>query len=265
MIELTQDQCSLLIDEQHGARLAQLNIKGLNILVEKNDNPLAWGSYPMAPWVGRLRNGQLDLHGKHNHFPLNLPPHAIHGTCFDRQWRILSQMENTLELECELGEHWPFKGKAKQKIELLDKTLRMELSVHSEQDTFPASIGWHPWFKRKLERGKELEMDFHAALKYECDEFQIPTGKLIPPGNRPWDDCFIKVKDNPSLLWPEALELEISSDCSHWVVYDMPAHAICVEPQTSAANAINNNSLAVDIVTPSKPLCAQMQFSWRLL
>ncbi len=265
MIELTQDKCSLLIDEQHGARIAQLNIDGLTLLVEKNDNPLAWGCYPMAPWVGRLPNGQLHVENKLYQFPLNLPPHAIHGTCLDVEWQVISNNHNSALLETVLSEPWPYRGKVQQKIELFEDRLLMQLCVYSEKDNFPASIGWHPWFKRKLERGETLNLEFEAEHKYECDENQIPTGKLIPIGNRPWDDCFTGVKENPRLIWPKALCLEISSNCSHWIVYDKPEHAICVEPITAPTNAINNNSLPVDFVRPQDPLCANMQISWRLI
>jgi aldose 1-epimerase len=270
MIQLEKGKNRALIDERKGGRLAQLFIGDLSILVEEEENPLAWGCYPMAPWVGRLEKGLWRYQWKDYRFPINLEPHAIHGTCFTRPWHIEKKSENSVSLSIDLGEHWPFAGRARQTISLENDTLMMELSVSSESESFPASLGWHPWFKRQLEQGEALELFFEAQNKYACDQTQIPTSELIPPGSPPWDDCFTEVTKKPLLRWNKAakgkaLEVEIESDCDHWVVYNMPEHALCVEPQTSAANAINENRLPVDIVSPEEALTKTMALHWRLI
>ena len=49
----------------------------------------------------------------------------------------------------------------------------------------PASLGWHPWF-RKPDR-----LDFHPEAMYRRDDEHIAVDELVdvPPG--PWDDCFV--------------------------------------------------------------------------
>jgi len=262
MIKLSNTSCSVDIDETIGGRIAQIRIADLNLLVGHEANPFAWGSYPMVPWVGRLRNGQFEHQGKTYRFPLNMPPHAIHGTCFDRAWKIIEQSDTQVNLQIAFEKDWPFAGYSQQVISLSENSLNLQLSVHSETETFPASIGWHPWFVRQLARGKPAELHFKAQKKYQCDETQIPTGEFIAPGKGPWDDCFINVIGKPSITWAEALRLEIASTCDHWVVYDMPAHALCVEPQSAAANSLNASPL---MVSPDNPLCAEMTLSWQLL
>jgi len=42
------------------------------------------GSFVIAPWVGRLRNGTLNYHDVEHTFPLNSGPHAVHGTVTGR-------------------------------------------------------------------------------------------------------------------------------------------------------------------------------------
>lgn len=260
MIQLSNKQCSLIFNEQEGGRLEQCYIDGLKILVDNKESPLSWGSYPMAPWVGRLKNGQLDFNNKRYNFPINMPPHAIHGTCFNKVWNIEQDLENRLEMSVELAPHWPFPGKAYQLIELQQDRLIFELSVYSYHDVFPASIGWHPWFRKQLEQGESLQLDFQASQKYQCDEEQIPTGHLEALTQKPWDDCFVGLMSEPTLYWPEALILTISSDCDHWVVYDFPEHATCVEPQTAPANSINTQQAF--LITPEKPLKKQMTWKW---
>lgn len=265
MIKLSNQHCSVDIDLEHGGRIAQIQIDGMDLLVKQEQytsNPLAWGSYPMVPWVGRLRDGKFIYQHKTYSFPLNMPPHAIHGTCFDKAWQLDDLSDSQIVLSTSLGNTWPFAGYSKQIISLNENSLKLELSVHTEKENFPASLGWHPWFMKQLSRGESAQLNFTANKKYACDETQIPTDLFVEQGQSPWDDCFIEVQGTPAITWPYALKLDIESNCDHWVVYDMPEHALCVEPQTAAANALNNSAF---IVTPEKPLCAETTLRWQLL
>ncbi len=267
MIQLSSSNALLEVDLEKGGRIEQLTVNNLNLLIEKEDNPLAWGCYPMIPWVGRLKEGCFEFKGKQYSFPLNMVPNAIHGTCFDRAWNLQEQSETQLIIQTDLGEHWPFEGFAQQTFQLEENKLRMEISVHCKQETFPAFVGWHPWFKRQLEKGGLLQLDFEAEHQYDCDQFQIPNGALIAPKSRPWDDCFTDIKRPPKLTWPGALELSLVSSCDHWVVYDMPEHAICVEPQSAEANALNSTKSLQEahLVTAKKPLVHEASLMWKVL
>ena len=46
--------CRVRVDSAHGGRIASLRVYGEELLVGAGDDPLAWGSYPLAPWAGRL-------------------------------------------------------------------------------------------------------------------------------------------------------------------------------------------------------------------
>jgi len=262
MIKLSNQQSSVYIDAENGGRLAQLHVADLQLLIAQELSPLAWGSYPMIPWVGRLRNGKFTYKNKEYSFPLNMAPHAIHGTCFDRNWEIDEVGDSHISLSISLGDTWPFTGFSKQTITLNENSLKMQLSVHTETDSFPASIGWHPWFLRQLKRGRAAELAFSAKKKFLCDETQIPTHSFTEQGLGPWDDCFTEILEKPSITWPGALKIKIESNCDHWVVYDKPTHALCIEPQTAPANALNNPNF---IVTPDTPLCAETTLRWQLL
>jgi aldose 1-epimerase len=97
----------------------------------------------------------------------------------------------------------------------------------------PASIGWHPWFV------KPDRVDLRFARMYLRDDDYITDGRIAePPPPPPWDDCFEEPLETPR-VWIGGLEVSISSDCEFWVVYDMPAHATCVEPQSATPDAFN--------------------------
>jgi len=246
----------VVVDEQVGGRLASLQVSGVELLVTESEQPLFWGCYPMAPWAGRVRNGRFSSGGRDHQLPLRMPPHAIHGTVLDREWQWTE--EDALAIS--LGDSWPFDGDAVQKIQLEPDRLVLELEVHSASDRFPATIGWHPWFRRRLApNAAEVELDFTALSMFARDDEGLPTGTRVQPSSGPWDDCFADVVKEPVLEWPGFLRLQLESSSNYWVVYDEPVGAVCVEPQTGPPDGLN---LDPEFVTPGNPLRARFVLSW---
>ena len=136
--------------------------------------------------------------------PATLPPHAIHGTVLDRPLATSSQ---TVRSRTDLGPDWPFAGRAVQRFELSADSLMCRLEVHADEP-MPASIGWHPWFVRRLEGVPgELELDLDAGAMLVRDADGIATDRRVEPPPGPWDDCFVDLRRPPLLRWPGFLEL----------------------------------------------------------
>lgn len=246
------------VDAAAGGRISSLRICGEELLVSRSADPLAWGSYPMAPFAGRLRDGRF-LYGAHRHqLPLNMPPHAIHGTVFTRPWQWIGNDA----LETELGEDWPWPGRVEQRFRVEPGLITVRMEIHAADHPFPANAGFHPWFRRQLGRGEPLRLEVEPGYRYACDDTGIPTGELVSPGSGPWDDTFTGFTRSPVIVWPGALRLELRSSHAHWVIYERPAHAVCVEPLTAPPNALNG---AADLVRPGHPLCVEMQIHWQSL
>jgi len=99
---------------------------------------------------------------------------------------------------------------------------------------------------------------------YVRDDDYITDGTTVsPPPPPPWDDCFAGPLATPR-LWIDDLEVSIDSACGYWVVYDMPVHATCVEPQTATPDAFN---LPAEIggavrLEPGEELRRTMTISW---
>ncbi len=256
-----------VIDLDAGGRVASFVVDGRELLVTEGFGPIAWGSFPMVPFAGRVREGRFTFRGRRYDLPITMPPHAIHGTVLDRRWESIGDRT----ISTELGPSWPFAGRAVQRFGIEAGRFTCRLELHADEP-MPASIGWHPWFRRRLAPpaggppGPEpgtLELDLDAGAMLRRDATGIATGELIvPPPPGPWDDCLTDVRRPPVLRWAGFLELTIRSDCPDWVVYTVPADALCVEPQTAPPDALNTGPA---IVEPGRPLIAEMAWTWRSL
>lgn len=214
-----------------GGRIAQLTIDDRPLLVGRDvdPRPMYWGSFPMVPWAGRVRSGRFTLDGTTHQLAPNMEPHAIHGVAFDRPWTVVAAGDTVVEMELALD--WPFGGRAAQRLSLAGNTLTCELAVTADRRAMPVELGWHPWFV------KPEQLGFAPEAMYVRDAAGLPTGELVPPRAGRWDDCF--VAPGPARLRYCELEVVVASDCDHWVVYDEPLHATCVEPQSGPPDAFN--------------------------
>ncbi len=191
----------------------------------------------MAPFAGRLHQARLEWAGQVHALPAHAAPHAIHGTAVDAGWSVRESSPTSAVLEHELADPWPFRGRVRQELSLFHDRLETTLVVEAD-DEMPVVVGWHPWFRRRLARGAEVELDLTAEQMYEKGEDALPTGRLVPPPPGPYDDCFLGLASSPRLTWPGALELVLDSPTDHWVVFTERPEAVCVEPQTGPPDAV---------------------------
>jgi aldose 1-epimerase len=253
LVVLEVDDVTAVVDPEAGGRLASLTVGTRELLVQHGEDVFHWGSFPMAPWVGRLRHGRLERDGDVVHLPVNQPPHALHGLVTDRAWTVSHADGRSVALALELGipgaDPWPWRCLVTQQVSLTADRLDFRLTVSAEQPgpRTPVSI----------------ELDVPEGLIYLDDAEGIPTGELGPPPVRPWDHCFVGFDRPPVVRWPGFLELTVDSDCRHWVLYDKEDAGICVEPWTGPPNSLNGP--ARTLVTPEAPLEATMSWAWRRL
>jgi aldose 1-epimerase len=242
-----------------GGRVGSLTVGGRELLVTGHpDGPIYWGSFPMAPWAGRVRRGTFTFQGVEHHLPITMPPHAIHGVVYDRPWTVTGPDSIAIELDG----RWPFRGRVAQRFDLTASGLEVSMTLEADEPQ-PMALGWHPWFRRVLEQGDEpVRLAFQPGSMLLRDADGMPSGERVEPPPGPWDDAFTDLASDPVLEWPERLRLTVSSTCRWWVVYSMPEHAICVEPQSGPPDAVN---LGPDVVEPGRPVTQVMRWSWERL
>jgi aldose 1-epimerase len=259
-VTLRVGDAALTVDPGEGGRFASLVVDGHELLVTEGYGPIEWGCYPMAPFAGRIRDGRFTFRERDYQLEINMPPNAIHGTVFTRPWEVMAQTAERADLATDLGSGWPFRGRVTQTVVLRPYGLDASLALEADEP-MPAWFGWHPWFRREVS-GVNAELEFSADRMYERGPDDLPTGDLVPPSPRPWDNAFVGVRAPIRLTWPGVLSLELSSTAGVWVAYDERPYAICIEPQTAPPDAVNLATVDVPIAEPGHPLTMTMAWRW---
>ncbi|HSL58289.1 MAG TPA: hypothetical protein VK866_10650 [Acidimicrobiales bacterium] len=266
MITLEAGTSLVQIDPAAGGRITVAQLSGHDVLVGERAGAFSWGSFVMAPFAGRVRRGALRVDGRDHTLAPGMGPHAIHGTVVHRRWEVEhvgpgEDAVSEVRLGTALGSDWPWAGRVHQRIALAADRLDLTVEVCSDGEAFPASCGWHPWFRRRLApEAPPVELHVRPRAMLRRDAEGLPSGELVAPTEGPWDDCMVGLDGPPRLVWPGALELELSSPVEHWVLYTEPAEALCVEPQTAPPDPFAGPCA---VVTPGAPLTASFTWRWR--
>ncbi|WAZ23067.1 aldose 1-epimerase [Streptomyces cinnabarinus] len=257
-ITLTVGDAQVTVQPGNGGRIGGLRVAGTELLRQGD----RFGCFPMVPWCGRIRDGRFRDGATVRRMPLNSPPHAIHGTARDGAWRTARTTTDEAVITYDLVDPWPHSARVTQVVALTESSLTLTMSIETYQDSFPAQIGWHPWFHRTLD-GADVTLDFAPAWQEERGADHLPTGHRIDPKPGPWDDCFgMPDGVDVTLTWPGRLALKVTSPEQWVVVYDEQDAAVCVEPQTGPPDGLNT---LPRLVTPLEPLEATTTWSWTRL
>jgi galactose mutarotase-like enzyme len=262
-VELRAGSDRLVLDPANGGRAASWVADDVELLTGIGDDPRLWGCYPMAPWAGRLRDNQVPTDGAVFTLPPTMDQWAIHGTVLDRPWQVRRSDERLAELSCALAGPWPWPGTVTSRWRLAPGSLTVTLRLEATATPFPASIGWHPWFRRQLPGSDPAELRLPDARMLQRGSDQLPTARLVEPPAGPYDDAFDLPRGVAGIRWAGRLSLRCRSDHRWFVVYDEQPDAVCLEPQTAPPDALRPDSPApAALVTPGRPLTLTTHWTW---
>ncbi|MEY2966452.1 MAG: hypothetical protein RLY50_502 [Actinomycetota bacterium] len=226
-----------VVSPADGSRLASLSFGETEVLVTRSRSSLEWGCYPMVPYAGRVRDAMLRFDGRIHELRPNGGRHSLHGTVFDVPWETVDVSTSSATFTTTLGDDWPFPATVVHRVETDDLGVTLRLVVHADEPQ-PVQVGWHPWFVKPT----STTLGFTEVLARDSDG--IAVAPPVSAGEPPYDDCFIGNGASPEIDLA-GVSLRISSDCSHWVVYDEPPHSTCIEPQSGPPNSVNDNPLVL--------------------
>jgi aldose 1-epimerase len=270
-VRLVAPGAAVEVDTRWGGRVASWVVGDVELLCRHGEAPQLWGMYPMAPWPGRLRGNRVERDGRTVEFSPTFQGWAIHGTVLDRPATVVALTQEPagcrLELVSPLGERWPWAGVVRQVLELRAGWLRTTIAVESDEVTFPAEVGWHPWFRRDLADrdgnrvGGTAQVDLPATGLLERGSDYLPSGVVRDPADvpGPYDDAFVVPSGRAAIAWPGALRLDISADVGWYVLFDMLPDAVCLEPQSGPPDGLGPEAA---LAVPGTPRSATADWRW---
>ena len=281
-LTLTADQVQATLAPQVGGRLTSLRVAGVERLVAERErlatgdrpDPLAWGCYPMAPWVGRLEAARVPWGDRDAVVAADHGRHAIHGLMHSRPWVVRERTATTATLVAPLPSDWPWSGRVEQEVAVSPSSLLVCGTVDAAQP-MPAALGWHPWWR--FDDATAVELRVPADRVLVTDDELVATGETRPVagetdlrsgprlGARRLDHTYIGLHGPVGFAWPDVVaELEPGPGVVAVHVF-VTERAVCIEPLSAWPNAHVLDSRGVDgtglaTVVPGSPLRA----SWRL-
>lgn len=209
-------------------------------------------SFPLVPFVNRIRGGLFRFRGREVVLAPNMPgdPSPLHGQGWLNVWEVIQAdaTSATLTYHHEPGE-WPWAYEADQAFALDDHGLSVRLSCRNlDEAPMPCGLGQHPYFNC----GPETRITTEVSLVWTIDKHVLPIEKVPAGGRYDLSDRLVCGQDldhgfagwggSASFSDPEwPYELRMSSPNAHFFqLYSPPEGRIFVaEPVTHANAALN--------------------------
>ena len=209
-------------------------------------------SFPLVPYVNRIRGGSFTFRGRSVSIAPNMPgdPSPLHGDGWLNEWTIDQSDASSavLSYRHEPGE-WPWAYTARQEFRLIGSMLDLALSCRNESDEpMPCGLGQHPYF----DCGPQTRLLTGVRSAWTIDENVLPVEKVSASGRYDLSDRLICGQDldngfggwsGTALMtdpnWPFEIDMT-SPQAEFFQVYSPASGGIFVaEPVTHANAALN--------------------------
>lgn len=271
-----------------GGAISQFNHRGdagtVPILRRCNtplENVLEAASFPLVPFVNRVRRGCFTFRGREVRLTPNMAgdPSPLHGQGWLAGWEVESagEAEAVLRFRHTPGE-WPWDYEARQDFRLDDGGLSLRLECRNLSDEpMPCGLGQHPYF----DCGPGTRIDTEVSHAWTIDEHVLPVEKVVATGRFDLSDRPVCGQDldhgfggwagsarltDPG--WP--FDLEMSSPTARFFqLYSPRAGGIFVAEPVSHANAALNApqeewpELGMKVIAPGEAMSLDMRLEVR--
>jgi aldose 1-epimerase len=155
------------------------------ILRKCNNRPekvLDSASFPLVPYVNRIRAGRFSVRGREVSLKPNKPgdPSPLHGQGWLNPWMIeaASDTAAVLTFRHAAGE-WPWDYEARQEFALDERGLSLSLACRNiSAEAMPCGLGQHPYFPC----GRETRLDTRVTDAWTIDDNVLPVEKVVADG-----------------------------------------------------------------------------------
>ena len=147
-----------------------------------HENVLEAASFPLVPYVNRIRGGRFNFRGREVRLRPNMPGDAspLHGQGWLHPWRVddQDQVQATLSFDHAASE-WPWSYRAEQRFRLDPGGLTLELTCRNLSDgPMPCGLGQHPYFNC----GAVTRIATQVTHAWTIDEQVLPVEKVRARG-----------------------------------------------------------------------------------
>lgn len=216
------------------------------------ENVLEAASFPLVPYVNRIRGGSFTFRGRAASIARNMSgdPSPLHGDGWLNPWDVERSdgASAVLTYSHEPGE-WPWRYEARQEFRLDGSVLDVRLTCRNRSDEpMPCGLGQHPYFDCTAQTRLQTKVT-HA---WTIDDKVLPVDRVPATGRYDLSDRLVCGQDLDNgwggwsgevLLsdpaWPFEVELS-SPQARFFQVYSPASGGIFVaEPVTHANAALN--------------------------
>jgi aldose 1-epimerase len=241
------------------------------------ENVLDAASFPLVPYVNRIRDGRFEFRGRMAVLTPNMPgdPSPLHGQGWLGPWRVEDTTDKTATLSFShpAGE-WPWNYEARQKFSLDERGLTVSLTCrNTSAEPMPCGLGHHPYFPC----GPETRLDTRVTHAWTIDNKVLPVDKVPAEGRYDLRDRLACGQDldngwggwrgsarmmDPN--WPYDLEMS-SPDARFFQLYSPASGGLFVAEPVSHANAALNASeekwpeLGMQVLGPGQSMSLGMR------
>ena len=209
-------------------------------------------SFPLVPYVNRIRGGRFEFRGREVVIAPNMAgdPSPLHGQGWLNPWTVEEQDEaRTLLSFTHAAGEWPWDYEARQEFALDDRGFSLVLECRNTSgEPMPCGLGQHPYFPC----GADTRIDTQVTDVWTIDEHVLPVAKVPAEGRFSLADRLVcgqgldhgfggwggeaRLTDPH---WPYQLRMS-SPDAHFFQLYSPSDGGICVaEPVTHANAALN--------------------------
>ena len=225
----------------------------VSILRDARDasNVLEASSFPLVPFVNRIRGGRFTFRGREVSMRANMPGdlNPLHGQGWLSPWQVDEAREGiaVLRYRHRPGE-WPWNYDARQEFALDERGLSLVLSCRNNSaDAMPCGLGQHPYFQC----GHNTRISADVRCAWTMDEQTLPVAKVAAAGRYSLDDRRICGQDldngfggwsgevsisDPA--WPFHVRLSARTNYLH-IYSPLDSDFFAAEPVTQANAALN--------------------------